>query len=162
MKVLASQDGPAINIDSLAQQIVEESRLLLQRIPSSPNRSRKLAQFDLEFLLSQGAEAALDRLSEPLSDRLRRKIEVARKVYQTYEPDLSRPTSSVPLSAEAINQLCALMLLAALRQRDVRFLNSALKLIDGILAPANVQVSQRLISLAHATLQLLLPTERRT
>jgi|GEM_PF-1822424 len=115
--------------------------------------------FDLEELLSGGARVALGRLSDAQLDRLRRKIEVARKLYVAYRPNLSGPASTEPLSASGVNQLCAVMLLAALLRRDARFLNSAFKLMDGLSIPANVAIADDLISLAYASLDVVLPLE---
>ncbi|MDO9418345.1 hypothetical protein [Pararhizobium sp.] len=118
------------------------------------------ALFDLDALLSGGANLAFEQLSSSQLDRLRRKIEVARKLHRAYERDLSRPATATPLSAGGVNQLCAVMLLSALRCQDPRFLNAALKLIDGLILPAAVPVSAELISLAQSTLNILVPSER--
>lgn len=130
------------------------------READSVTHPRSSALFDLEALLAQQIEFALEQLSNAQLDRLRRKIEVARKLYARYESDLSRPATTEPLSAAGINRLCAIMLLAALRHHDARFLNSALKLIDGLIAPAGVQVSSELVLIAEATLDALVPLER--
>lgn len=161
MTAQANEGGLAGSLENLFEQVAEEGRLLSRQMLLASGRPTGDGQFDLAFLLSQGAEAAFAQLSEAQCDRLRRKIEVARKIFGTYEPDLSRPSSGAPLSADAMNQLCALMLLIALRRKDARYLNSALKLIDGVVEPAGIAVSERLISLTHAVLDLLLPLERR-
>lgn len=147
-------------IDALCERVAAESRSPARQDRESVGLAEDGSPFDLERLLAFGADTATARLGDAQLDRLRRKIEVARKVYRVYEQDISRPTSSQPLSPDGINQLCAVMLLAALRRRDARFLNAALKLIDGLHEPAGVQVSQRLSSLTQETLDLLLPLGR--
>jgi hypothetical protein len=52
------------------------------------------------------------------------------------------------------------MLLASLYERDARFLNSALKVIDELPLPFGARVSQELATLAQATLDTLIPMER--
>lgn len=115
--------------------------------------------FDLEGLLAGDAHSAFKKLSMSDLDLLRRKIEVARKLFQRYESDLSRPVTAMPLSNAGVNQLCAVMLLAALYQLDARFLNSAFKLIDGLSFPTGVTVSPELVAIAKATLDTLIPME---
>lgn len=115
--------------------------------------------FDLEGLLAGDVYSAIRKLSISDLDRLRRKIEVARKLFQRYERDLSRPATEIPLSTAGTNQLCAVMLLAALYQRDARFLNSAFKLIDGLPSAPGATVSPELVALAKSTLEMLIPLE---
>ncbi|MDR7142205.1 hypothetical protein [Rhizobium sp. BE258] len=146
-------------VQALVDRIIDVGQPMQRETDSVTNLAAS-SLFNLEALLTQQVEPALEQLSNAQLDRLRRKIEIARKLYARYESDLSRPATTEPLSAAGINQLCAIMLLAALRHHDARFLNSALKLIDGLIAPAGVQVSSELVLIAEATLDALVPLER--
>jgi hypothetical protein len=116
-------------------------------------------QFNLEAVLASGLDSALEQLSGAKLDRIRRKIEVARKLYGQYEGDLSRPASSDPLSCAGVHHLCAVLLLHTLRSYDLRYLNSALKLIDGFIVPADAPESIELMLIAAETLDTLVPLE---
>lgn len=113
--------------------------------------------YDLEIELFQpGWEVpAAERLAQ--LDRLRKKVEVARKLYRFYLPDLSRASETRVLSAAAVQRLCALMLKTALLLCDARYLNSALKLLDGGLEREDCDFPDELRALAHAALEILAP-----
>lgn len=59
--------------------------------------------FNLEGVLASGIELAFEQLSDAQLDRLRREIEVARKLYARYESDLSLPATTKTLSRQASN-----------------------------------------------------------
>lgn len=111
---------------------------------------------NLELVLCQGARKAAAQLSESHLDKLRRKVEVARKVYKFYNRIDFNPVSYGLLSREAFNQLCGLMLIVALQKNDARFLNSALKMIDGVVNLGDVDIDSDLVNLAHSTLDVFL------
>jgi hypothetical protein len=113
--------------------------------------------YDLEIELFQPDwdGPAAERLAQ--LDRLRKKVEVARKLYRFYLPDLSRPAGTQVLSAAAVRYLCALMLKAALVGHDARFLNSALKLLDGVLEREDCDFPDELRSLARGAFEVLVP-----
>lgn len=90
-------------------------------------------------------------------DRLRKKVEVARRLYRVYLPDLSRAVGTQVLSEAAVRRLCVLMLKAALARHDARFLNSALKLLDGVLAREDCDFPDELRALARAVIEVLVP-----
>jgi hypothetical protein len=112
---------------------------------------------DLEAQLHTPSWSNLAPEVEVPFDRLRKKIEVARKLYRYYLPDLSRPAAPTALSVQAVQRLCGLLLKAALIRRDVRFLNSALKLLDGVLGRDDCEFPHELRLLAGATLDVLVP-----
>jgi hypothetical protein len=112
---------------------------------------------DLEVALQAHAWSDLTSGAEAQLDRLRKKIEVARKLCRYYLPDLSRAVAPTPLSAAAVRRLCALLLKAALLRRDARYLNSALKLLDGVLGRNDCTFPQELREFAQATLLALVP-----
>ncbi len=113
--------------------------------------------FDLEAELFRPGWVGptADRLAQ--LDRLRKKVEVARKLYRFYLPDLSRATGAQVLSAAAVRRLCLLMLKAALARHDARYLNSVLKLLDGVLERDDCDFSDELRALARATFEVLVP-----
>lgn len=112
---------------------------------------------DLEPSLHTADWWALTPQAEAHLDRLRKKIEVARRLCRYYLPDLSRAAAPAPLSATGAQRLCALLLRAAVLRRDARYLNSALKLLDGVLGRDDLAFPAELGALAHATLDALAP-----
>jgi hypothetical protein len=141
-------------IEALVDRIIATGPAIRDETARTP---RSDALFDLESVLTSGIEDAFAQLSGQRLDRLRRKIEVARKLYAGYDGKLSTPVKDALLSAAGVNRLCAVMLLAALRSGDTRFLNSALKLIDGLVLPATVSVLPELVLIAEETLDVLVP-----
>lgn len=115
--------------------------------------------FDLEEQLHTLSWSNLASEIDMPFDRLRKKVEVARKLYRYYAPDLSRAAALTPLSAASVYRLCGLLLKAALVRSDARYLNTALKLLDGVLGRDELEFPKELRSFALATLQALVPTE---
>jgi hypothetical protein len=113
--------------------------------------------YDLEIeLFRPGWDGSVaERLAQ--LDRLRKKVEVARKLYRFYLPDLSLAVGTQVLSGSAVRRLCALMLKAALARHDARFLNSALKLLDGVLGREDCDFPDELRALARATFEVIVP-----
>ncbi|GMV55112.1 MAG: hypothetical protein AMXMBFR6_09170 [Betaproteobacteria bacterium] len=116
-----------------------------------------LSALDLDEALCSKSWADLTAEAEANLDRLRKKIEVVRKLYRYYLPDMSGPANPTPLSPEALQRLCALLLKAALLRNDMRYLNSALKLLDGILDQDEGIFQEDLRRLAALTLDALVP-----
>jgi hypothetical protein len=112
---------------------------------------------DLEALLNMTGWWALTPQTEAQLDRLRKKIEVARRLFRYYTPDLSRAAAPTLLSVEGVQRLCALLLRAAVLRHDARYLNSVLKLLDGVLGRGDLVFPSELRKLAHATLDVLAP-----
>ncbi len=112
---------------------------------------------DLETALHTPSWSNLGRDAEAPFDRLRKKVEVARRLCRCYAPDLSRCTEPAPLSEAAVARLCGLLLKAALVWRDLRYLNSALKLLDGVLEREDCAFPDELRALAGETLDCLVP-----
>jgi len=118
---------------------------------------RSDAVVDLEQVVYTQAWQELAPETVPRLDRLRKKIEVAHKLSRYYLPDLSRPAAATPLSFAAIQCLSVLLLKAALVWRDARYLNSALKLMDGVLERDDCVFSQDVRSLVTSTLNVMVP-----
>jgi hypothetical protein len=66
-------------------------------------------------------------------EALARKIEVARRLHESYDATLGRPASATLLDPAWLPALGAAFLDAAERMRDLKWLNTALKLQDGVL-----------------------------
>lgn len=112
---------------------------------------------DMEAELRRLAGSPLTPDALTLLDRLRKKIEVARKLCRYYLPDLSRAAAAVPLSSVGVQRLGGLLLKSALLSRDARYLNAALKLLDGVLDRADCIFPDTLQVLAVAVLDVLVP-----
>lgn len=113
--------------------------------------------FDLERALYDPAWHELNPAIEVRMDRLRKKIEVPRRLYRLYLADLSRPATSIQLSSTAVQRLSVLLLKAALIWHDVRYLNSALKLVDGVLERDDCIFEEDVRALAISTLNAMVP-----
>lgn len=112
---------------------------------------------DLEAELRHFAVSPWTPDALTLLDRLRKKIEVARKLCRYYLPDLSLAAAAVPLSSAGVQRLCGLLLKSALLSRDARYLNAALKLLDGVLDRADCIFPDTLRALAVGVLDVLVP-----
>ncbi|OYQ39019.1 hypothetical protein CHU94_16525 [Rhodoferax sp. TH121] len=113
--------------------------------------------FDLESALYDPAWHELNPAMEVQLDRIRKKIEVPRKLYRLYLADLSRPATSTLLSSAAVQRLSVLLLKAALIWHDARYLNSALKLVDGVLERDDCVFREDVRALAISTLNAMVP-----
>lgn len=98
------------------------------------------------------APAALAQLH-----RLRKKVEVSRSLYRFYRADLSHPEGLARLSGAGAQRVCVLFVKAALVQRDPRFLNSALKMVDGVLIQEDCAMPLPVQALVGAALDHLVP-----
>ena len=63
-------------------------------------------------------------------DKLCKKIDVVKKVYTSYEFDLSKATTTKELSKDEYRKLLGVLLFFAEEKHDFKFLNSSLKLLD--------------------------------
>ncbi|SFR51091.1 hypothetical protein SAMN05216203_1020 [Marinobacter daqiaonensis] len=63
-------------------------------------------------------------------DRLCKKVDVVKKVYRSYTPDLSVKMSNEEIGRQPYRDLLELFLVAASSFEDYKFLNTALKLND--------------------------------
>ena len=102
--------------------------------------------------------ASLDPKNVELCDRvtlerLTRKIEVARKLYQAYQPDLSKATSDVPARSEFAVYLAIYYLHAGYSLGDWKWINTGVKMTEGILLVPALDVPAELKSV------LALPSE---
>jgi len=111
--------------------------------------------FDLEDEIHSNAWFRLDDAIGPKLDRLRKKVEVARRLFRFYAVDLSSAIEPIMLSASSVRYLYVLFLKAALVQSDFRYLNSALKIVDNILHRDDCVFSEELRALAFSTLDVM-------
>ena len=84
----------------------------------------------VEFLTALDRGAVADH---SVLEALARKVEVARRVHERYDAGLRAPVSEAILAASWVPALGAAFLDAAERTGDLKWLNSALKLQDGVL-----------------------------
>jgi hypothetical protein len=75
--------------------------------------------------------AAGERPSPWIVERLRRKVEVARRVASVYGAGLVKPSSQQPLDQSGLDQLFD-MFLAEAERGDPRSVNTVLKMADGM------------------------------
>lgn len=85
-------------------------------------------------------------------DRLCKKVDVVGKVSAFYTPALARSAEPEPLSAPYAAALAAALLLAAETGGDLKFLNTALKMLDGRLGDPRAAYPPWLAEWAEALL----------
>lgn len=68
-------------------------------------------------------------------ERLMRKFEIDRKVFESYDHEIKSPLSNREISNDAYRQLAICFCLQAIKQEDIRFYNTALKIGDSIDLP---------------------------
>lgn len=90
-------------------------------------------------------------------DRLCKKVDVVKKVYIAYESDLSKARSSVVIRESYAVYLCMILICAAKEGKDLKFLNSALKMLDGGLIGPTFFCPNEVKEFAKLTLEELLP-----
>lgn len=152
---IACSDAPDIRLIARLEGWLQISKVVVNEESTWEPNSNTL--FDLERALHSQAWQQLTPEMRVMLDHLRKKIEVAHKLYRHYLPDLSRPAASIPLSPAAVQHLTVLLLKAALVWKDARYLNSALKLVDGVLGRDDCVFPEDLRSLAILTLDIMVP-----
>jgi len=65
-------------------------------------------------------------------NKLCKKIDVVKVVYDKYEDDLSKASSTVSISIEVYSKLLKILLFYSLENSDIKYFNSALKLYDKV------------------------------
>jgi len=73
-------------------------------------------------------------------ERLTRKIEVARKLYQAYQPDLSKASSETPVRVGFVLYLMLYYIHAGRLLGDWKWVNTGVKMMEGILLVPEVDV----------------------
>lgn len=104
---------------------------LAERLPSSPGRGQQFdtAAFVRRMACLGDAEPAPQEVVA--LDRLCKKIDVVGRLASHYTADLSRAAHAAPVQPEAAAALCGVLLIQAARRCDAKFLNTALRMLDG-------------------------------
>lgn len=71
--------------------------------------------------------------------RLTRKAEIAGKIARAYDADWRRPIDPDPIAPETGALLCALFLDQCRNAGDPRYLNAALKMLDGVMREPDIR-----------------------
>lgn len=69
-------------------------------------------------------------LNSKLLEKLMRKFELNKKLYVSYDEQLSQPVTTQEVGKEIYSQLAVSFCFQAYIQKDVRFYNAALKIAD--------------------------------
>jgi hypothetical protein len=85
-----------------------------------------------------------------LLNRLCKKVEVAHTLKRFYTPDLSAAADAADVGPTYAAFLCAVYLVLAQRLADPKFLNTALKMLDGTLRSPRPDYPDSLRSMARA------------
>ena len=90
------------------------------------------SEFDTEqyLLAKRNQNYVIDDCDFPIVDRLCKKVDVVKKVYQVYSADLSSKLSNEEIGHNRYQELFELLLSTATLLEDYKFLNTALKLND--------------------------------
>lgn len=96
--------------------------------------SQKSDRFELDgFIRSQLGQVSLDTEDLLTLDKLARKIEIAGTLYQAYSSNFKSTPDAEIASAEAVDALLMIFLMAFHQTGDWRYLNTVLKAVDGVL-----------------------------
>ncbi len=71
-------------------------------------------------------------------EKICKKIDVVRKIYDQYSSDLSKRESDVEVSIESYQKVMHVLLFAAEKKKDYKFINTAFKLNDILLEHSNI------------------------
>lgn len=71
--------------------------------------------------------------------RLSRKAEIAGKIARAYDADWRKPTDPNPIGPETGALLCAIFLDQTRSAGDPRYLNAALKMLDGVMREPDIR-----------------------
>ena len=90
------------------------------------------SEFDTQqyLIAKRNQNYVIDDCDFPIVDRLCKKVDVAKKVYQVYSADLSSKFSNEEIGYNRYQELFELLLSTATLLEDYKFLNTALKLND--------------------------------
>ena len=88
-------------------------------------------------------------------ERLCKKVDVVKKVYQTYSADLSIKNSDREITPTDYEELLSLITTAAESCRDFKFLNTALKLNDILLDRGLINKAAADINIDHLVRQMV-------
>ena len=135
----------------IAAQYLPPLRGLVESLPAPRIRfgSFSLEQFLFELVRSDqlGASESFERL-----ERLCRSIEVKRRLYAYYTSDLAHSVEKSWIAPEYVALAVSCYLAAAEADQDPKFLNTALKLLDGVLQGVSIRFPQFLRDWAQALL----------
>lgn len=109
--------------------------VLAQFTTGLPSPREKSGVFSVEAFLASRSSEEIVLLPESLEiyGKLRRKVEVARRLFAHYTADIARPAGDDIVHPGYAQLLCAQFLIIAQKSGDPRVLNAALKMLDGIL-----------------------------
>lgn len=86
-----------------------------------------------ERIVLDPALLAADDTAAAVLERLSRKVEVGRRLLAAYADGVGKPIDSKPVRAEVLPYLASLFVFVGLARGDWKFLNTAMKMQDGIL-----------------------------
>lgn len=112
---------------------------LLHRALPAPMEAGGFATEPFIASLDPATPAACDRVT---LERLSRKAEVARKLYRSYQPDLSKPASQEPARPEFALYLAVYYLHAGCALGDWKWINTGVKMTEGIVEVPVLQVPE--------------------
>lgn len=96
--------------------------------------------FDTEqFIASLDVQALSDADASSL-ERLTRKIEVGRKLVKSYEAGLSKIRDGSPVRSEFALLLAVLFFQAGMVRRDWKWINTGVKMVEGILLQPSLDI----------------------
>lgn len=126
--------------------IINEINAYLAILPKDTEKRSKQF-FSTESFLSQLVPASYTVQDLLLLDQYCRKIDVKKALYSEYSLNLEIVENSSVLSTESIERMVCHLLLAFLQAKDYKFLNTVLKLRDGVLKTPSYQMGLGLRSL---------------
>lgn len=119
--------------DLLTESLLSWLRDLVLRLPAPRDATDGFATATFVRRLAGEAGSALADDDAAILERLSKKVEVVRRLSAVYAPDLSTVVDRSPVSADVAVALCGVYLATAFQRRDLKWLNTSLKMLDGCL-----------------------------
>lgn len=145
-----------MNKKQLITEMSQEMEALLGQVPQARINGE---YFSTEGFIFLAAQSALNNTSDELClsrlERLCKKVDVQNKLRIFYKTDLSTPLCDDNVDSIYAKLLCAVLLFFSLSYNDYKFLNTGIKMINGVLLEPKVEYEMSWNYLAEETLSQL-------
>lgn len=142
--MMIAAERPAIAADT-PEALREMLAAALKSLASPEHPATEQIVLDPALLAADDAAAAV-------LERLSRKVEVGRRLLAAYIDGFGKPVDDRPVRAEVSTYLACLFVFAGLARGDWKFLNTAMKMQDGILIDRPITLPAAFESALHISL----------
>lgn len=132
----------------------ELESVLLAAERTLPAPREACSVFSVEpFIATMISSRSLNSENLATLDVLRRKVEISRHLRAFYDCDLKHGHSSETVQPEFAAALCSIFLFVYSEAADLKCLNAALKMLDGILLNPSFHAEKRLREIANSLVE---------